>query len=331
MPYRLLPEMSSATLAAILELVNDGIWDWNANTGYVYRSPGWYRMLGYPPDELDNTVLTWESVIHPDDFESVMEQFDNYICGLTPSYKIEYRCRTNNGSYLWIEDRGHIIERNSDGSVARMVGAHRDLSTEKHLQEQIALEKLTLHDIISNQTNELIAINKELTAKVREAELLAVKDALTGLYNRLHFENTLKSEHARSARFNEPLSLLAIDIDNLKPINDQYGHTAGDQVLVSIADTLRSHIRAVDIPVRWGGDEFMVLLPNTDLAQATMLADKLRARIAALCLHPNTVTSASFGVTQLHPGESPSAFTSRADQALYQAKKAGRDQVISVA
>jgi len=110
-----LPEISSEYLATTLELISDGIWDWNANTGYVYRSPGWYTMLGYDINAFENTVFTWESVIHPDDFERVMAHFDAYITHKSDAYNIQYRCHTKNDDYLWVEDRGKVVEWNDAG------------------------------------------------------------------------------------------------------------------------------------------------------------------------------------------------------------------------
>ena len=84
-------DVNADLVHAIMELVSDGIWDWNANTGFVYRNPGWYEMLGYDHHSLENTVFTWESVIHPDDYPHVMKVFDDYINSRTPHYQAEYK------------------------------------------------------------------------------------------------------------------------------------------------------------------------------------------------------------------------------------------------
>jgi len=131
MQSALLPDVNEQSLRTTLELISDGIWDWNANTGYVYRSPSWYTMLGYDIDSLDNTVFTWENVIHKADFERVMAHFDDYITYKSSEYKIQYCCKTKDGSYLWIEDTAAIVAQNKDGSVARMIGAHRNIEAEK--------------------------------------------------------------------------------------------------------------------------------------------------------------------------------------------------------
>ncbi|MYM61776.1 sensor domain-containing diguanylate cyclase [Pseudomaricurvus sp. HS19] len=313
----------------MLELTSDGIWDWNALTGYVYRSPGWFRMLGYEPNELAGTVLTWEAVIHPDDYDQVMELFDDYVQGRSSEYHIQYRCITKKGGEIWVEDRGFIVARDEHDQVARMIGAQRDISAEKRLLQQSAQKNLSLHKMVERRTRVLRNRNKQLATKVKEVENIAIHDSLTGLYNRHHFDEKLKTECARASRFDEPLSLLAIDIDNLKPINDQYGHSIGDMALVWVASTLRDNVREIDVPVRWGGDEFMLLLPNTSLDQAGILAEKLQQRVSLLTLESELPTSVSIsiGAAQLRSNEGPQELLDRADSALYKAKHNGGGQV----
>ena len=137
-------DLNDAAVRGILEVISDGVWDWNANTGFVYRNPGWYQMLGYEPHSLNNTVFTWENVIHPDELARVMACFDAYLSGVAPDYRVEYRCRCRNGDFIWIEDRGRIIARNPDGSVARMIGAHRDIHAQRELYARLELHNRSL-------------------------------------------------------------------------------------------------------------------------------------------------------------------------------------------
>ena len=325
-----LPEISEDTLATILELISDGIWDWKASSGYVYRSPGWFRMLNFDSGELENNVLTWENIIHPDDFNRVMEHFDNYINHKSETYKIQYRCRTKDNKYVWIEDRGRIVEWNSDGSVGRMIGAHRDINAEKMLQEENQRDKEDLQLLVETRTGELNELNYQLNIKIREVEHLATTDSLTLLLNRRGFEKRLKSESARAKRFKDPLSLLVFDLDNFKPVNDVYGHSSGDLVLYKVAEVLRLHLREIDIPARWGGDEFLILLINTSLEQAVKLAHKLRLLIAEQRDIKAFSVTASFGVAELKYDEDPMRLTTRADKALYQSKYDGRNRVTSL-
>lgn len=321
--------MTEESLSAILDLISDGIWEWNANSGYVYRSPGWYEMLGYSPGSLNNTVLAWESIIHPDDYSRVVEHFNAYTSGKTPEYCIQYRFRTADGDYIHLEDRGRTIEYNKDGSAARMVGVHRNLSLEHLLKKHHHRYQSLLQETLSAQTQELIEVNRQLSIKVKEAERLATTDSLTGLANRYHFDRKIGIECARANRFVEPLSMIAMDIDNLKPINDQFGHSAGDLALINVAEIIRDNVREIDLAVRWGGDEFMVLLPNTSLSQASVLAEKLRMLVSGIAINDSITVTSSFGIAQFNRDEEPEQFTNRADDALYRAKHKGRNQVVT--
>lgn len=324
-----LPVFDQPAIEALLEVVSDGIWFWHADTGYVYRSPGWYTMLGYNPHSLDNTVFTWESIIHPDDYPGVMSHFEQYVTGLSDKYEIEYRCRTKNDEHLWIRDRAVIVDRAKDGSVLRMVGAHQNIQAENSLKEMDLYKKQDLQDIIDLRTVELNRLNKKLAEKVKEAELNATTDYLTSLSNRFNFEQRLSAEMARSRRFKEPLSLIILDLDKFKEINDCHGHPTGDEVLVSVGKALLESVREIDLASRWGGDEFALLLPNTSLEQALSVAEKLRKAITHKMQQLNLDSSASFGVVELNQSDSRVDFLRRADTALYQSKSAGRNTVSS--
>lgn len=321
------PLFDQPVIEALLEIVSDGVWFWHADTGYVYRSPGWYRMLGYDPHSLDNTVFTWENVIHPDDYPQVMKHFEQYTSGITASYEIEYRCRTKTDGTLWIRDKALIVDRAEDGSVLRMIGAHDNIDADKRLTEMSQYEKHGLQNIIDSRTAELSRLNKKLAEKVAEAELNATTDYLTSLTNRFSFEQRLGSEIARVERFKEPLSLIVLDLDNFKLINDRHGHPTGDEVLISVGKVLLSNVRQIDVASRWGGDEFALLLPNTSLDQAFSVAEKLRAAINSALKQLKHDTSASFGVVELEKGESQINLIRRADNALYASKNSGRNKV----
>ena len=155
----------------------------------------------------------------------------------------------------------------------------------------------------------------------------ASTDPLTGLQNRLKLETTLIDEMRRSVRYNMPLAMVIFDIDHFKQINDTYGHPIGDSVLVQLARLVSGNIRSSDLLVRWGGEEFLILMPGIDEAEGYRAAEKHREAIAGLEFdHVGTVTC-SFGVTQHVPGETTVSFINRADEALYQAKDCGRNQV----
>ncbi len=168
--------------------------------------------------------------------------------------------------------------------------------------------------------------------RYREALQSALTDALTQVGNRLALESTLHKEIEVSHRYNRALSILLIDIDRFKSVNDQYGHAAGDTVLKNISASLADTCRQADSTYRYGGEEFVVLLTNTSNAGALTIAERLRATIAGLtCIHeqleiPVTI---SIGVATLKPTEMRQEILERADQALYQAKHLGRNRVVN--
>ncbi|MGL6626511.1 sensor domain-containing diguanylate cyclase [Aeromonas jandaei] len=320
-------DLSESVVHGILEVISDGIWDWNANTGFVYRNPGWYQMLGYEPHSLGNTVFTWESVIHPDDIAAVMAKFDLCLNGSAHEYRAEYRCRTRDGDYLWIEDCGHIIARNPDGSVARMIGAHRNIHASKLLQEQLERRNSSLEQLIAERTAELARLNEELQRKVDENRLLAETDALTGAASRYRLERALQLECERARRFHQPFTVIAMDVDNFKQINDSYGHHTGDQTLINIVALIRRHIREIDLLARWGGDEFMVVLPNTRHAEAQLVASKFQLLLQRETICPHGPATLSFGLAEYEQDEQKESLMVRADRALYQAKQLGKNRI----
>ncbi|EEX33434.1 sensor histidine kinase [Vibrio coralliilyticus ATCC BAA-450] len=157
----------------------------------------------------------------------------------------------------------------------------------------------------------------------------SIKDELTQLYNRRALEELLPKEIARSSRHKQPLSVLLLDIDHFKKVNDTYGHQAGDRVLRTTGKLLILQTRKDDLSFRYGGEEFLVLLPNTDVEKAVIVAEKLREAIKRARMLPTNVDSctASFGVTQFNGEDDWQTAIERADQALYSAKENGRNQV----
>jgi diguanylate cyclase (GGDEF)-like protein/PAS domain S-box-containing protein len=320
-------DFSEDLLHTILELVSDGIWDWNANTGFVYRNPGWYTMLGYEPHSLENTALTWENVIHPEDYPSVMTVFDDYLHQRTPTYQTEYRCRMLDGSYLWIEDRGYVLSRNADGTVARMVGAHRSIDDKRRLLEELERRTHSLEATVEERTRELSRVNQQLQVQLEENRKLAQTDTLTSIANRYLMEKTLPQECERAQRFRRPLSLIAMDIDDFKTINDHYGHALGDAAIVQVVERVKHYVREGDLLARWGGDEFIMILPDTSLADARLLAQEIRDGLLSLPPVGEFQVTMSFGVVQRFEEEQQTGLLARADQALYRSKVAGKNVI----
>lgn len=174
-----------------------------------------------------------------------------------------------------------------------------------------------------------IALQRDVTERQRMIDMLrhqAMIDGLTGVYNRAQAEDLLDHELARAQRVSRPLSVVMVDIDHFKALNDRYGHAVGDSVLTGFVRRLADRLRSSDALGRWGGEEFIAILPETDLDAACALAEELRRRIATEPFDGFPVT-ASFGVATCCGDRGRDALVGDADAALYSAKDAGRDTV----
>ncbi len=166
----------------------------------------------------------------------------------------------------------------------------------------------------------------------------ATLDALTGFYNRRQLDERIKQETASAKRKKTPLCAIMTDIDFFKKVNDTYGHATGDLVLKTVAKIMRAHLREYDIAARYGGEEFVILLPSTDIKEALIVAERLRASIEKKVIDiekvntkndtKNISVTISLGVCKYTPDENPQKFLMNADKALYQAKESGRNQVV---
>ncbi|MCJ7765956.1 MAG: diguanylate cyclase, partial [Thiovulaceae bacterium] len=318
----------------VLDIIREGLWDWNALSGHVERSPGWYRMLGYDVDCFDKDVLTWENVIHPDDYPRVMEHFEAYLNGKSEKYCIEYRCRCAEGSYLWVEDVAQVVERTPDGKVARMIGAHLDIHTVKSAQDELRRQNellqsnnATLENLVKERTLELRQLNITLQKQLEEISHIASHDKLTSVYSRHMFEEMLQKELSRARRYTRPLALIMADVDFFKEVNDRYGHQSGDAVLREIAIALQENLRDSDLVSRWGGEEFVIILPNTTREQASSIAEELRAAVEERRFEGGISLTCSFGVTAYRNEDTIDSIFARIDKALYRAKEFKRNNV----
>jgi diguanylate cyclase (GGDEF)-like protein len=169
------------------------------------------------------------------------------------------------------------------------------------------------------------AIAIENANHCRELEYLSTIDPLTGIYNHRYFMLTLEDEVKRSQRYSKPKCLLMFDIDDFKSYNDTYGHLEGDYVLKEVSQAVKKNLRAVDKICRYAGDEFVILLPEINILQAKVIAEKIKKVISNLKLRK--VVTLSVGVAAYHKSIDGRALILKADQALYQAKREGKDTI----
>lgn len=159
----------------------------------------------------------------------------------------------------------------------------------------------------------------------------AESDYLTGLSNRRKATEALQEEVKRANRYKTIFSIILLDVDHFKLTNDTHGHTVGDEVLVTMGAILKQSTRSADVLARWGGEEFLILCPETELSGASQLAEKIRERIASTHFGRAGKKTASFGVASFYPGEDSESLIQRVDSALYDAKESGRNRVKRVA
>lgn len=185
----------------------------------------------------------------------------------------------------------------------------------------------SLEQQIRTRTEELAAANHALILEKSNLKHLSDTDHLTGLNNRYKFESCFQQEHSVQGVAAQHSALILIDIDAFKSINDQQGHLTGDQVIKTIAQTIKHNVRTSDIAARWGGDEFIIYAPRTNMTQAVHLAEKIRNQIASLSFDSIGQLSISAGVTEFILGDTLNSMLQRADLAMYQAKSKGKNQV----
>jgi len=227
-------------LRLVLEGITDGFWDWNIETGKIFRSGRWANILGYPAEEIEPNLHTWEKHIHPDDVDATLKRLNDYLDGRIPKYETEYRLLTETGELKWIFEHGRVISRNEKGEPLRMAGACSEITERKQAEAEI--------------------------------RYLSYHDKLTGLYNRTFFEEELQRINTNRQL---PIGLIMGDVNGLKLINDALGHLEGDKVLIKAAELLRNSCRQEDIISRWGGDEFIILLPRCDSATALRVVKRI--------------------------------------------------------
>ena len=180
---------------------------------------------------------------------------------------------------------------------------------------------------IENNNEKLKQKNEKIKKINRKFKKLSTTDSLTGLFNRREIQKILERIFEESKRYNQSFTIMLVDLDYFKRINDNHGHQTGDKVLQKISSILENNIRDVDNCGRWGGEEFLIVCPNTDNKSGIKLAERLRKIIAEASLNPADKLTASFGIATYSGGEKLDRVIARADKYLYEAKENGRNKV----
>lgn len=213
-----------------------------------------------------------------------------------------------------------------------------DYNTQVELFTKTSLEGIAhetdnviMHNLMLDMIQKNAALNKELSIKLEEIRLLSVTDQLTGLFNRRKFAEVLIGEFGRLKRYKHAFTIIMFDIDHFKNVNDTYGHDIGDFVLTELSNVVTSNLRHSDTIARWGGEEFMILAPETTKQVGEQLAEKIRFVLEQHDFSPVPELTCSFGV--IHCQDESMAnialLTKLVDEALYKAKESGRNRVVS--
>ncbi len=287
------------------------IWicDPNGRRGFINKT-----MIDYIAAELSpQKELDWSNAIHPED-RAGYEQLLDQILKHPQSKDAEYRIHKPDGSVAWILER--IVPRfDSGGKFLGLIASGTDITNIKQSERFLA------------QANQ--ELEREVARRTAQLEALMLTDPLTGIGNRRFINARLEEEIARAQRYGMDLTVVFIDVDHFKQVNDRYGHGIGDMVLQTVARCIKEGIRNNDQCARFGGEEFILLLVETDVAGACEVANRMRATVAleSQKSHGFTVTI-SAGLAQFKKGDTVESLTNRSDRALYLAKEQGRNRCV---
>lgn len=290
-------ELSEAQsrLHLVAEIGELTFWEWDPNTEEVFFAPEWWRQTGYALGELPLRLNEWVRLLHPEDQARILDHLSRFVETPATLSEIQYRLRCKDGAYRWFMARLRALPT-ADGPLERVLLVHQDVTQSKLSADQ--------------------------------AVHLAQHDYLTGLPSRALLDQLANHMLASARRSGGGLAVLFLDLDRFKAVNDTHGHLVGDQVLSALTHRVRQHLRATDVLARWGGEEFVVLLPHTRGEDAVRLAENLRQLVAGEPFPEVGRVTLSLGVAEFQPDETSDRWLKRVDDALYAAKTAGRNRVV---
>lgn len=314
---------SEERLRFIADNTADVIWQMDRNFTMLYINESDEKLRGIPREQvIGKPAICLFSEEYAAYFASLAEErMRQEAQGIqTGTYVYEAQQRRADGTCIWVEVVS-TPQRNEHGKIIFFTGVTRDISERKKAEQTLKATNAKL----SEQLQQIQALQTALQEQ-------AIRDSLTGLFNRRYFDEVVERELSRAQREGYPVTFVLLDLDHFKKINDTYGHQAGDEALKSIAKILRDTSRGSDIASRFGGEEFLLLLPNLSLEDAHKRAEAWRQRLANTEIHFGQFhffITASIGLAAYPThGRRAEDLVRHADKALYQAKTSGRNQVI---
>jgi len=282
-------ELSGLEYKLIVESSPNMIWRSGLDGNCYYFNETWLRFTGRTMEQESGDG--WVGGVHPEDVDCCMQTYLNAFHEREP-FEMEYRLKRNDGLYRWINDRGVPVYH--DGEFQGYIGSCMDVT------EKVEGMKLTE---------------------------LAHYDKLTGVFNRNYLEILIDYEYKRFERDKGSTVYLMMDIDNFKYFNDEYGHDFGDHVLSSVADAISRRLRSSDYIGRFGGDEFLAILPQSTVSDAMLVAQRILDEIGTLNIENSYETiGLSIGIAAQESNIDPRTVLKSADEAMFRAKKSGGNQ-----
>jgi diguanylate cyclase (GGDEF)-like protein/PAS domain S-box-containing protein len=266
-----------------------------------YFNKYWLEFVGRKMEQ--EVGVGWIDNVHPDDLERCLDNYQSAV-QLRRNFTLEYRLKRRDGEYRWILDNG-VVRYDDAGIFAGFIGTCSDVTEHYHAKE-----------IIERQ--------RDLLARI------AITDELTNLFNRRYFIEHAEIEIQRHKRYGHPLHLMMVDVDNFKVINDTCGHDEGDEVLRSLATVFNNHVRSIDIVCRIGGDEFCIIVPETDTKGVTQIAERILGETGNIPVSQfgERKTTISIGISEFtNTTADVKDWLKQADLQLYKAKAQGKNKI----
>ena len=240
---------SEQLFSLAVKAASDGIWSWDFQADSIWFSPHWKEQLGYSNDELPNDFASWQKVIYDKDYSEILIKVRDFISGRSNKFELFQRFTHKKGHIVYIRNCA-VCESDEHGNVVRIVGAHTDITPQRNIEQKL--------------------------------KALTLTDALTQLYNQHSFLQQLSLSIKRCQRYHTDLTLVLMDLDHFHQFNVKYGYHRGDAMLINIAKILKKITRDVDICGRYGGEEFALLLPETDIIGGKKLIIRLQSALKKL-------------------------------------------------
>ena len=317
-------EISEERFELAMKGANDGLWDWHLDNNNVYYSPRWKNMLGYAEDELDGDSSTYFNLLDKSEYKHLKKEIEAVRLSDKNTFSYKIRMCHKEGHLVNILTRG-VVVRDEKGIAKRFVGTHVDITEQTLNQEKIQKMNEDLEKTVKERTLKLEVANRHLNE-------LAMLDMMLNIGNRRGLEKHLNIAHTSYQDLGQTYSVLLFDVDYFKKYNDFYGHQEGDNVLIEVVNCLNENLIKSEQIYRFGGEEFICVLPEIDLNKAISLARKMVLAVEKLQIdHAKShygVVTVSVGCAEVSAKDISSEHViSRSDKALYVAKAKGRNQV----